>query len=193
MLHRGVHREPAPAHLLLKAVEDAVFHNGLQRQLGNQALFRFRLGVQLKGEQLRVPNLHDHQIVSDVFQFPAQRDNIVFLVQIDPQNLAEGGENIRYLIAAVQNCHHVHRLQGIVHKMGVDLALKRVELRFLLAQLGQVDLLDQVLDIGNHVVEASGQPPDLVVPVRPHHHLHVALLHTGHGGLQIPDRRADVP
>ena len=55
--------------------------------------------------------------------------------------------------------------EGIVEKVGIDLGLQEPKFIFLLADLGDQDFVDQMVQLGHHAPEGPDQKTDLVFSV----------------------------
>ena len=165
----------------LYAVGDCIFHHGLQYQLRylffTQRIIHLHLVLQLV---LQTVFLY-FQIAYHILHFPVQWHKGVLVLNAVAHQAAQGNDDVADIILFPVNQHPVHRIQGIVKEMGVNLRLERLHLRILLGNLLLVDLAYQGIDLVHHVVEGISQFTNLILPPVWHAHRKIPFLHLAHG------------
>ncbi|MNJ39482.1 hypothetical protein D3C77_343540 [compost metagenome] len=90
----------------------------------------------------------------NMFYFHLQRNELLIFTDAYAQQLAERYDHLADAFISLQHSHGIDRFQGIINKMRIDLRHERLQLRLLLPILLGLDLLDQLIDLCAHSIEA---------------------------------------
>ncbi|MNC40958.1 hypothetical protein D3C75_897010 [compost metagenome] len=93
-----------------------------------------------------------------------------------------------YPVVVIQFRHHPDGLQGVIDKMGIDLALQHTHLRLLLAETAVRHLSDQLVNPLQHLVKVFAQKPHLISIFHLKAHVHIPSLHLLHQPGHLAER-----
>ena len=110
-------------------MEKGIFHNGLERQLGDCVLAQFFRHIHHKGHTIVIPHVLETHIkaymlqllLNEVHQLPAAQSQFI--------KTGQDLDCFRYFLALPGLGQPVNHIQGIIEKMGINLGLKGAEFR----------------------------------------------------------------
>ena len=111
-------------------VKNAVFHDGLQRHLGQKAVQQLVVAVldlNIQKETILESELLDKKVVLDVGQLVPQGDNIFLAADAVAKKRRQRVGHPCNVLAVLQDCLTADTFQRVVQKMRVDLVLQRVD------------------------------------------------------------------
>ena len=115
-------------------MEQAVLHDGLQNEVGH--LYAAQIGVDVVfALQLRVTVAHQLHVGLQQLQLVVQRDHGPVHLHAEPEEIHQAHEQSGHRFVAVQLGLDADGVQGVVEKVGVDLAFQVEHGHLLLRQL----------------------------------------------------------
>ncbi|MNC05287.1 hypothetical protein D3C75_527570 [compost metagenome] len=96
------------------------------------------------------------------------------------QQLAQNRNHVSGFYIIVDFRSHADRLQCVVNEMRIDLALQRMQLRFLLLLLYPVNILDQLADARKHTVELMTEQAYFIPAFHAEVDIQITVLHLFH-------------
>ncbi len=112
-----------PVAFVFQAVEQAVFHDGLQNEVGDLSAPQVRVNV-IFTAKLRIAAAHQLHIGLQQLQLVIQRHHLPVHLHAEPEEIHQPHEEVRHLFIPVQLGLDADGIQRIVQKMGIHLAFQ---------------------------------------------------------------------
>ena len=128
-----------PVAFVFQAVEQAVFHDGLQNEVGDLSAPQVRVNV-IFTAKLRIAAAHQLHIGLQQLQLVIQRHHLPVHLHAEPEEIHQPHEEVRHLFIPVQLGLDADGIQRIVQKMGIHLAFQVQHGHLLLRQLRPEDV-----------------------------------------------------
>ena len=173
-------------------MDDGVFHQGLEHQLGQDAVHKPLLHIDLAGEAVLEADALDIDVPFDQLQLFLQGDQLIPR-NTGPEQLRQIGGDISDLRHPIGNAHPLDAVQGVIQEMGVQLGLHHAQLGFVQLLL-PLDGARQILPVlRRHSVEAGRQTGKFIAGIGLNAHVIFALLHPAHGLIHLMHRLGQIP
>ena len=174
-------------------VQDGVLDERLCDELEDRAVQQLLRHVDLQAYGVLVAHVLDLDVRAGVLDLVAEPHRVFPAAKAQLVEARQSVDHRPYLLRLVFQRHPVDQVEGVVEEMGIDLCLQRLELELLHLFSQAVLLVDELLDLGDHDVEALGKLADLVPVLRPERDGEIAVdhfFHARHEVLEPPCRGA---
>ena len=178
----------------LHAVDNGIFHKGLQNQGRHHQIAQFFVNLLLDPQPLAEPHGHNIEIGIDAPQLFREM-NFLYLGPVHPV-IQNGSQRLNHFGNYRISRHPglpVHHFQGIVEEMGVNLRLQCLDLSVFAGQLLIVCIFKETADLPGHTVKSLFHILKLCIGHFPlHHGSHFSGLHPLGSLHNLPDGHLNV-
>ena len=191
VLPAGADADPSDARLPFQSVDQRVFHQRLDQELGDALLFKRLVQLHLDLKPFGVAPLLNIDVCAHHIHFRAHADHVVAVIEDAAQELSEVDRHLHHDIVFPKPGAPSDQVKHIIDEMRID--LKRERLRFCDAEalLLLLNVPHQLFDLLRHKVEIRLKLAHFIAALHRHARIQLAVSEFLHRRTQLMHRPAD--